>query len=77
MCRDGAYLPGRGQSYRSIITSLEGEMVVKEHLDAGPHMESSRCVVDRLTQGDSRISLISRPVHFLYRHFEVNDSWRH
>lgn len=25
-------------------------MVVKEHLDAGPYMEGSRCVVDKFTE---------------------------
>lgn len=41
--RDGLYLLGPEQRCRSIIISLKGEMVVEEHLDAGPHVEDSRC----------------------------------
>lgn len=29
-------------------------MVVKEHLDAGSHIEDSRCVVDRFTELDNQ-----------------------
>lgn len=54
MCRDGACLLGWGKSCRSIITSLEMEMVVKEHLDVGPPMEGSSCVMERFTEHNNQ-----------------------
>lgn len=50
------YLSG-GQGCSCIITCLKGEMVVKEHLDADPHMEGSRCVEDGFTVQLNHVAL--------------------
>lgn len=50
------YLSG-GQNCSCIITCLKGEMAVKEHLDADPHMEGSRCVEDSFTVELNHVAL--------------------